>query len=350
MSYPAPSEGLSLGGTLVDWGPANKMHRRDFFTLIGGAAIAWPIAARAQAPKSVVGFLSQGTPEGGAALVAAVRKGLGEAGLVEGKDFASEFRWASNSVDRLPRLAADLVQRQVAAIITLATVASARAAKAATTKIPIIFAHGTDAVQAGLVASLNAPGGNVTGISTLNLDAGSKWVGLLHELLPTAKRFAVLVNIENADAARSLITGVQGAAFTIGLQTEFLFARNESEIDTAFAGLGARAQALIIQPDVLFLQQQKKLASLAAREKLASLYALRVFPEAGGLMSYGASLVEAHRKAGAYAGRILKGEKVGELPVQQATNFELVINLKTAKALGLTISPSLLARADDVIE
>jgi putative ABC transport system substrate-binding protein len=328
------------------------MKRREFITLLGGAAVAWPYSARSQAaPLPVIGYLSQGTPEGTAGLVAAVRKGLGEAGMVEGKDVTSEFRWASNDGDRLPRLAADLVQRRVALIIAVDTVAAARAAKAATTEIPIVFAGvGTDPVKAGLVASLNRPGGNVTGISTMNVDLGPKWVGLLHELLPAAKRFAVLVNIANAESARSMITGTQGAALTIGLQTEVLFASIEREIDAALAGLGARSQALIIQPDVLFLQHREKLAALAIREKLPALYALRDFPEAGGLMSYGSSFLEAHRRAGVYACRILKGEKPGELPVQQATRFELVINLKTAKALGLTVPPTLLATADEVIE
>jgi putative ABC transport system substrate-binding protein len=327
------------------------MRRREFITLLGGAIVARPRAAHAQgAPPPVVGYLAQGTPEGGAALVAAIRKGLGEAGMVEGKDFTSEFRWASNNADRLPGLATDLIQRRVAVIITLGTVAAARAAKAATTEIPIVFARGTDPVQASLVTSLNHPGGNITGISTMNLDIGSKWVGLLHELLPAAKSFAVLVNIGNAESARSLITGTQKAALMIGLQIEFLFASNEGEIDAAFVGLGVRSQALIIHPEVLFLQNREKLAALAIRERLPALYAIREFPQAGGLMSYGSSFIEAHRQTGIYVGRILKGEKPGELPVQQASKFEMVINLKTAKAIGLEIPPTLLARADEVIE
>jgi putative tryptophan/tyrosine transport system substrate-binding protein len=327
------------------------MRRRAFITLLGGAA-AWPIAARAQQPAMppVIGYLSHGTPEGEAAFVAAVRKGLAEAGLVEGKDVTSEFRWARHDADRLPALAADLVQRRVALIITLDTVPAARAAKAATTEIPIVFALGTDPVQAGLVARLNRPGGNITGISTMNLDLGSKWVSLLHELLPSAKRFAVLVNIENADSARSIMTRTQEAAFTLGIQAEFLFASIERDIDAALADLGARAQALIIHPDVLFLQNRQKLAALAIREKLPALYSTGNFPQAGGLMSYGSSFLEAHRKAGVYAGRILKGEKPGDLPVQQATKFDFVINLKTAKAIGIEIPATLLARADEVIE
>ena len=270
--------------------------------------------------------------------------------MAEGKDFSSQFRWASNNADRLPGLAIDLIQRRVAVIITLGTVAAARAAKAATSEIPIVFTVGSDPVQASLVTSLNHPGGNVTGISTMNLDIGSKWVGLMHELLPAAKSFAVLINLSDADSARSLITGTQKAALTIGLQLEFLFASNEGEIDTALAGLGARSQALIIQPEVLFLQNREKLAALAIRERLPALYAIREFPQAGGLMSYGSSFIEAHRQAGIYVRRILKGEKPGELPVQQASKFELVINLNTAKAIGLEVPPTLLARADEVIE
>ena len=298
----------------------------------------------------LVGFLSHGTPEGTAAFVAAVRKGLGEAGLVEGKDVTSELRWARHDADRLPALAADLVQRRVALIVTLDTVAAARAAKAATAEIPIVFALGTDPVQAGLVASLNRPGGNITGISTMNLDLGSKWIGLLHELLPAAKRFAVLVNIENADSARSIITQTQEAALALGTQTEILFASNEREIDAALAGLGARAQALILHPDVLFTQNLEKLAALAIREKLAALYSTPNFPQAGGLMSYGSSFLEAQRQAGVYVGRILKGEKPGELPVQRASKFDFVINLKTAKTIRIDIPTTLLARADEVIE
>jgi putative ABC transport system substrate-binding protein len=330
----------------------SDIRRREFITLLGGAAATWPLAASAQQPAMppVIGYLAHGTPEGTATFVAAVRKGLGEAGIVDGKDVTSELRWARNDGDRLPRLAADLVQRRVALIITLDTVPAARAAKAATTEIPIVFTVGTDPVQAGLVPTLNQPGSNVTGISTMNLDLGSKWVGLLHELLPTGQRFAVLVNIENADSARSLITGTQTAALTIGMQTEFVFASVEGEIDRALAGLGARAQALIIHPDVLFTQHREKLAVLAIREKLPALYSTRNFPQAGGLMSYGSSFLDAHRQAGIYAGRILKGAKPSELPVQRATKFELVINLNAAKALGLEVPPHLLGSADEVIE
>jgi putative tryptophan/tyrosine transport system substrate-binding protein len=327
------------------------VKRRAFIALLGSAAAAWPLTARAQrALLPAVGYLSQGTPESGADWIPALRKGLGEAGPVEGKDFTTEFRRAHYQTDRLPALAADLVQRRVAVIITLDTVPAARAAKAATTEIPVVFAVGTDPVRAGLVETLNRPGGNVTGISSMNLDLGSKWVGLLRELRPAAMRIAVLVDIENPDSSRSIITGTQGAALTLGMQTEILFATNEGEIDDALAGLGGRSQGLIIHPDVLFTQNREKLAALAIREKLPALYSTRNFAEAGGLMSYGSSFIETHRQAGVYAGRILKGEKPGELPIQRATKFDFVINLKTARALGLTIPATMLATADEVIE
>ena len=325
------------------------MRRREFITLLGSVATVVPLAARAQQPMPVIGFLAQGTPEGSAAWLAAVREGLADAQMVEGKDFTSEFRAARNNADRLPELAADMVTHRVAVIVSLGNVAAARAAKAATAAIPIVFAVGVDPIQAGLVSSLNHPGGNVTGISTMNLDIGAKQVGLLHELLPAAKRFAVLVNIENPEAARSVITGVQ-AALTIGLQTETVFAENGAEIDAALGGLGARAQALVIQPDTLFLQNFSKLAALAIREKLPTLNALSDFPKSGGLMSYGADFLAAHRQAGVYVGRILKGEKPSELPVQQATKFKFVVNLKTAKTIGIDVPATLLARADEVIE
>jgi len=325
------------------------VNRREVITLISGAA-AWPLAARAQTPSPIVGYLAQGTPEGTAAWLVAVRKGLAEGGLVEGRDFSSEFRFARYDADRLPGLAVDLVQRRVAIIVALDTIAAARAAKAATTEIPILFTVGADPVQAGLVGSLNRPGGNITGISTMNTAIAPKWIGLLHELLPNAKRCAILVNVANAETAKALIIGAQAAAFALGLQTEVQFASNQGEIDIAFAGLGARTQALIIQPEVLFVQNLPKLAALAIRERLPALYSSREFAEAGGLMTYGSSFIEAHRQAGVYAARILKGEKPQDLPVQQATKFEFVINLKTAKAMGLTIPSTMLALADAVIE
>jgi putative ABC transport system substrate-binding protein len=279
-------------------------------------------------------YLAQFAPERTPALVAAVRRGLAETGLVEGKDYASEFRSAGGDANLLPGLAAELVQHRVRVIIVLDTLAAVRAAKAVTTAVPIVFAMGSDPVKAGLVESLNHPGGNVTGISTMNLEIGSKWVGLLHKLLPAAKRIAILVNIQNADTARLVITGAQEAAFSIGLQTEIAFANKEGEIEPALAGLGIRSQTLIVQPDLMF-QNNKELAALAVREKLPALTAAQDFPKVGGLMSYGSTFVEAHRPAGVYVGRILKGEKPGDLPVRRNTKFDFVINLNTAKALGL---------------
>jgi putative ABC transport system substrate-binding protein len=314
--------------------------------------MVWPLAAQAQPSLQppVVGYLMNGRPEGQTALVDAVRKGIGEAGLVEGKDFTGEFRWANNDADRLPGLAADLVRRRVAVLVALTTSPAVRAAKTATTEIPIVFVTGTDPVQAGFVTSLNRPGGNVTGISAMNLELGSKWVALLHELLPTAKRVAVLVNFEGGESARLLITGTQAANLAIGLQTEFVFASKVDEIDAALAGLGSRAQALIVHPDAFFLQHRATLAALAIREKLPTISTLPDFAKVGGMMSYGSNFIDAHRQAGAYVARILRGEKPGELPVQQASKFHFVINLKTAKAIGAEIPATLLARTDEVIE
>jgi ABC-type uncharacterized transport system substrate-binding protein len=327
------------------------MRRREFITLLGGAAAAWPVVARAQqADLPIIGYVGQGAPEDAAPFVAAVRDGLTSTGLVEGKDYTSEFRWARHDADRLPGLVAELVQRRVAVIVTLDTAPAARAAKAARTEIPIVFALGNDPVKSGLVNSLNHPGGNITGSSTMNLDIGAKLIGLLHELLPTAKRFAVLVNIENADSARLLMTGAQDGALTLGLQTVIVFASKANEIDAALTGLAARSQGLIVHPDALFLQNREKVTTLAMRERLPTLSSLPDFAKAGGLMGYGSSFNEVHRQVGTYAGRILKGEKPGDLPVQLGAKFKFTINLKTAKAIGLDIPPTLLARADEVIE
>jgi len=327
------------------------MRRRDFIKVMAGSAAAWPLAAGAQSVPPMIGYLAEGKPEGTAVLVAAVRNGLAETGFVEGKDYTSEFRSAGGDANLLPGLATELVQHRAAVIVALDTLAAARAAKAVTTAVPIVFVTGADPVRARLVQSLNRPSGNITGISSMNLELGSKWVGLLHELMPTAKRIAILVNIENADAARLMITDTQEAAFAMGLQSEFVFASNEGEIEPALSGLGARSQALIIQPDVAFqLKNPEEFATLAIREKLPAIAATHEFAKNGGLMSYGSSFIEAHRLAGTYVGRILKGEKPGDLPVQRAAKFDFVINLKTAKAIGLDIPPTLLARADEVIE
>jgi putative ABC transport system substrate-binding protein len=328
------------------------MTRREFVTLLGGALAVWPLAARAQqAAMPTIGFLYAGAREPSANLVAAFRKGLSEAGYVEGQNVTIEYRWADNQPDREPELAADLVRRRVAVIAAPGATESVRAVKAATTTIPIVFASGTDPVQAGLVASLNRPGGNVTGINTMNTDLGAKLLGLLHELLPGATRFAVLVNLEDRLAAESMINNAQSAASTIRRQIEVLYARSDRDIETAFASfVQTRAEALLIQPNALFLQRRAQIAALALRHGVPAIYAIRDFPEAGGLMSYGSSFADTFRQAGAYVGRILKGEKPADLPVVQATKFEFVINLKTAKALGLTFPPGLLAIADEVIE
>jgi putative tryptophan/tyrosine transport system substrate-binding protein len=299
----------------------------------------------------VIGFLYPGAPEPNTNLVAAFRKGLSETGYVEGQNVAVEYRWANNQLDRLPELAADLVRYPVAVIAALGNAVPPLAAKAATTTIPIVFAIGSDPIQAGLVSSLNHPGGNVTGINTMNSDLGTKWLGLLHDLLPGATRFAVLVNPKNPTTTEPMIKSVQAAASTIGRQVEVLYASSNSDIDTAFANLvQKRAEALLIGTDALFLEGRVQLATLALRHAVPAVYANRAFPEAGGLMSYGSSFEDIFCQAGVYTGRILKGEKPGDLPVVQATKFELVINLKTAKALGLTIPPGVLAIADTVIE
>ena len=269
------------------------MRRREFITLLGSAAAAAPLAARAQSVPPMIGYLAQAKPEEIAVLVTANRNGLGETGLVEGKDYISEFRSAGGDANLLPGLATELVQRRAAVIVTLDTLAAARAAKAVTTAVPIVFATGADPLRGRLVESLNRPGGNITGISAMNLELGSKWVGLLHELLPVAKRIAILVNIENADVARMMITDTQEAAFSMGLQTEFVFASNEGEIEPALSGLGARSQALIIQPDVAFqLKNREEFAALAIREKLPAIAATEEFAKGGGLMSYGSSFIE----------------------------------------------------------
>ena len=326
------------------------MRRRDFIKIITGSALTWPLAASAQSVPPMIGYLAEGKPEGTAVLVAAVRNGLAETGFVEGKDYTSEFRSAGGDANLLPGLATELVQHRAAVIVALDTLAAARAAKAVTTAVPIVFVTGADPVRARLVQSLNRPSGNITGISSMNLELGSKWVGLLHELMPTAKRIAILVNIENADAARLMITDTQEAAFAMGLQTEFVFASNEGEIEPALSGLGARSQALIIQPDVAFqLKNPEEFATLAIREKLPAIAATHEFAKNGGLMSYGSSFIEAHRLAGTYVGRILKGEKPGICQCNGPPS-SIVINLKTAKAIGLDIPPTLLARADEVIE
>jgi putative ABC transport system substrate-binding protein len=330
----------------------SDMKRREFISLLGGAAAAWPLAARAQQPAMpVIGFLSEGSPEANADLPAAFRKGLNEAGFIEDRNVAIEYRWASVQYDRLPGLAADLVSRQVAVIAATGSVATVFAAKEATATIPIVFNIGVDPVKTGLLVALNKPGGNITGITSVNIQLGTKWVGLMHELLPSATRFAVLVNPEDRINVVGMITDVQAAAATLGLQVEVLYASTSNELETALASVVQKqAGALMIVPGGLFIDRRVQIATLALRDGVPAIYANRAFPEAGGLMSYGSNWTDTFRQAGVYCGRILKGEKPADLPVQQATKFHLVINLKTAKALGLQIPDRLLALADEVIE
>ena len=331
---------------------ASYIARRKFLaTLLGGAAAAWPLAARAQQPAvPVIGILHFGSPEANVNVMAAFRQGLGEAGYVDGRNVAIEYRWAYNDVDRLPQLAADLVRRRVALIVTPANMVVAFAAKAATTTIPIVFNTGTDPVKAGLVASLNRPGGNITGVSFMNVQLGAKRLGMLRELLPKAMRFAILVNRSNPDT-ESVVADLRSAAASIGCEIEVLDADTYSDIVPAVASLvQRRADAFLINPGQVFYDRRTQLLTLAARYRLPAIYPAREWADAGGLMSYGSSFAEQHRQAGIYAGRVLKGEKPADLPILRATKFELVINLQTAKALDIDIPPTLLARADEVIE
>jgi putative ABC transport system substrate-binding protein len=326
------------------------VNRRQVITLVGGAVAAWPLAARAQqAAMPVIGFLYSGSPEPSAHLVAAFSKGLTETGYVEGQNVAIEFRWARNEIDRLPELAADLVQRRVVVIVAPGSTPASLAAKAATTTIPIVFSMGGDPVEAGLVMSFNQPGGNVTGISSMNTELGSKRLGLLHELAPNAQRFAAL--LIDSPAFHPLMRDVQAGAASIGRPIEIFLASTSREIDAAFAGMvRQRIEALLLTPGALFNNNRVQLATLTARHALPTIFSSREFAEAGGLMSYGPSITEEFRQTGIYCGRVLKGEKPADLPIMRATKFEFIINLQTARALGLDVPPTLLARADEVIE
>ncbi len=326
------------------------MRRREFIALLGSSAAAWPLAARAQQPAMpVIGFLSSRSEIDSVLHVAAFRQALSEADYVEGQNVAIDYRWADGQYDRLPGLAADLISRQVA-VIFAGGGAAARAAKAATTMIPIVIMIGEDPVKFGLVASLNRPGGNISGVSTFNAVLGSKRLELLHELVPTIATIGLLVN-PNYPSAGLEIGETQVAARAVGRNLIILNASTESEIDAAFASLvQQRVGALVVTGDPLFVSQRDKVVMLAARHAVPTIYVQREFAVAGGLIGYGTSLTDAYRQVGIYAGRILKGAKPGDLPVVQPTKFDLVINLKTAKALGITIPDKLLALADEVIE
>jgi putative ABC transport system substrate-binding protein len=328
------------------------MRRREFITLLGGAAAAWPLAARAQQQEvPVIGFLNHGSPEPSAKFVAAFRKGLGEIGYVEGQSVTIEYRWGQNNNERLPELAADLVRRRVSVIATPASIPAALAAKAATTTIPIVFDIGGDPVQLGLVTSFNRPGGNITGVSHLNFQLAGKQLGWLHELLPTATRFAALINPKTPGLVESFIKEVQIAAATLGLQIDVLTASTNPDIDTALAGAAEKKiEGLLVAPDLLFNNRRVHLVALTLRYVIPTIFPWREAVETGGLMSYGANIADACHQVGIYTGRVLKGEKAGDLPVMQASKFELVINLQTAKILGLTLPATLLASADDVID
>jgi putative ABC transport system substrate-binding protein len=326
------------------------MRRREFITLLGGAAAAWPVAARAQqAGMPVVGYLEAGQPN--AIIEAAFRKGLSEMGFVSGQNVAIESRYAGGQNDRLATLLVELVRRPVSVIFASGGVLIVAAAKAATTTIPIVFTTGADPVQTGMVASLNRPGGNVTGVSSMTTELTAKRLELLHALLPTAARFAVLVNPSVPGTAASVTAYAQATASTLGLQTEVFAASTSSEIDAAFESMVQKqVDALLIGTNAFFASRRVQLATLAARHALPAIQSTREFVEAGGLISYGASTTVMCRQAGIYVGRILKGEKPADLPVQNPTKYELVINLETAKALGIEVPPTLLATADEVIE
>jgi putative ABC transport system substrate-binding protein len=329
-----------------------QMRRRDFITVLGGSAGAWPLAARAQQRAvPVIGLLSTRSPAVDMPLMAVIRQGLNETGFVEGKNVALDYRWAEGQYDQMAGLAADFVRQQVAIIVTIGGDMSALAAKAATATIPIVFATGSDPLRSGLVTSLSRPGGNITGVSTFFVDMEPKRLELLRELRPHATTTAALVNPGNIPRAEIQLSDIQTAARSIGQEINILNASTIRDIDAAFAKLvQMRADALLVATDAFFLTRAPQLVVLAARHGIPTLYFRREFVAAGGLMSYAANINESYRLLGVYAARILKGEKPGDLPIQRSTRFELVVNHSTAKALGLEVPPSLLARADEVIE
>jgi putative ABC transport system substrate-binding protein len=326
------------------------MRRREFITFLGGAAMAWPLPARAQQPTMpVIGFLNGRAPGDDPHLLAALRGGLKEAGYVEGQNVAIEYRFAENHYDRLPGLAADLVRLQVAVIA--ANGLAAQTAKAVTATIPIVFVAGFDPVEVGVVTSLSHPGGNVTGVTIQDVGLGPKRLELLHELVPSATTMAALVNPADPSRAETILSELQTAAHTLGLQLHVLHASTDRDFDTVFASMTQlHAGGLVIGGEPFFNSRSEQLGALTSRHAVPAIYQLREFAAAGGLMSYGGSLTDAYRLVGVYTGRILKGEKPADLPVQRATKVELIINLKTAKALGLGVPLPLLGRADEVIE
>jgi putative tryptophan/tyrosine transport system substrate-binding protein len=328
------------------------MNRREFITLLGGAAAAWPLAARAQQRAlPLIGLLSSRSPAVDASLITLIRQGLNETGFVEGQNVTLDYRWAEGQYDRLAGLAADLARQQVAIIVTIGGDAPALAAKAGTATIPIVFATGSDPVRTGLVANLHRPDGNITGVSTFLAETEPKRLELLRELQPHASTMAVLVNPGSIPRAEFQLNDIQAAARSIGQDINILKASTIRDIDAAFARLvQMRADALLVATDAFFFTRAPQLVVLAARHAIPTVYFRREFATAGGLMSYAANSNESYRLLGVYAARILKGEKPGDLPIQRSTKFELVINVSTARALGLEIPPTLLARADEVIE
>jgi len=332
------------------WGLGVTMRRREFIALLGGAA-AWPVTGRAQQrAMPVVGYLSSAHPDRDAGRLRGFRQGLAEAGFVEGQNVVIEYRWAEERFERIPELAADLVRRQVALIVTAGHVRGVQAAKAATSTIPIVFLTGSDPVATGLVASLNRPGANLTGVATLSIEMEPKRLELLHEVVPKAASFGTLINPANPNAARQA-GDLEAAARTMGVQIHTVKISAEKEFVAAFAALERlKVGGLVIATDGIFISQSEQLAALAMRHAMPAVFQFRPFAAAGGLMSYGGSLTELYRQSGLYAARILKGEKAADLPVQQVTRVELIINLKSAQALGLTVPLPLIGRADEVIE
>ena len=327
------------------------MRRREFITLLGGAAVAWPLGARAQQPAlPMVGFINPASPQSYARPLSAFLKGLGETGYVDGHNVAIEYRWAEGRNDRLPAMVADLVHRQVAVIAATST-SAALAAKAANTTIPIVFEMGDDPVRLGLVASLNQPGGNVTGVTQTNVEVAPKRLQLLHEVIPTARVMVLLVNPADPALAEMTTKEVQAAARTLGLELHVLNASTERDFDAVFAKLiQLRAGGLVIGGGPFLISRSEQLAALAARHAVPTIFQYREFAVAGGLLSYGSDITDSYHLAGVYTGRILKGDKPADLPVQQATKVEMIINLKTAKALGINVPNTLIGRADEVIE